>query len=68
VGLGPAGCGQVFSWVLVNRPFLLAFVGVVPFVTGLVTIAEDHRVRLATRLVNVSDEPVEIGMEASADG
>ena len=57
------GRGRVFSWALVNRPFLPAFTSVVPFVTGLVTIAEDDRVRLATRFVDLGSEPVEIGME-----
>jgi hypothetical protein len=61
-----SGEGRVFSYAVVARPFLPAFTELVPFVTALVTIAEDERVRLATRLVGLSgpeDAPaVEMGM------
>lgn len=61
-----SGRGRVFSYALVMRPFLPAFADAVPFVTALVTIAEDERVRLATRLVDLPGPPdspeVDVGM------
>ncbi len=57
-----SGRARLFTWARVNRPFLPAFTETVPFVTALVTIAEDDRVRLATRLVGIDGEP-DIGME-----
>ncbi|MFM8237675.1 MAG: Zn-ribbon domain-containing OB-fold protein [Actinomycetota bacterium] len=43
-----SGRGTLFSWAVVRRPFLPAFAGMVPFVTGLVALAEDPAVRIPT--------------------
>jgi uncharacterized OB-fold protein len=48
-----SGRGSLFSWAVVRRPFLPAFADAVPFVTALVALAEDERVRLATYIVDI---------------
>jgi len=45
-----SGRGRVFTWVTVHRAFLPGYEGRVPFVTALVELEEDTRVRLATFL------------------
>ena len=47
-----SGRGTLFSWAVVQRPFLPAFADMVPFVTALVAIDEDPAVRLCTLLVD----------------
>lgn len=47
-----SGRGTLFSWAVVQRPFLPAFADMVPFVTALVAIEEDPAVRLCTLLVD----------------
>ena len=46
-----SGRGTLFSWAVVRRPFLPAFAEMVPFVTGLVALAEDPTVRVPTLVV-----------------
>lgn len=57
-----SGNATLFSWAVVQRPFLPAFADMVPFVTALVAIDEDPNVRLCTLLVDhgelVADMPV----------
>jgi uncharacterized OB-fold protein len=57
-----SGRGTLFSWAVVQRPFLPAFADMVPFVTALVAIEEDPAVRLCTIVVDhgelVPDMPV----------
>jgi len=48
-----SGRGCVFTWVRVHRAFLPGYEGRVPFVTALVELEEDARVRLATFLRDV---------------
>jgi uncharacterized OB-fold protein len=48
-----SGQGRLFSWAVVRRPFLPAFAEMVPFVTALVSLDEDPRVRLVTYVVDV---------------
>jgi hypothetical protein len=54
----------LFSWAVVQRPFLPAFTDMVPFVTALVAIEEDPAVRLCTLLVDhdelVAEMPVAV--------
>lgn len=47
-----SGNGTLFSWAVVQRPFLPAFADMVPFVTALVAIDEDPAVRLCTLVVD----------------
>lgn len=46
------GAATLFSWVVVRRAFLPAFVDRVPFVTALVALDEDPDVRLCTYIVD----------------
>jgi uncharacterized OB-fold protein len=54
----------LFSWAVVERPFLPAFAAMVPFVTALVALEEDPAVRVVTILVDCDpgeltvDQPV----------
>ena len=43
-----SGRGTLFTWVVVQRPFLPAFADKVPFVTALVALDEDPAVRMVT--------------------
>lgn len=60
------GRGTLFSWVVVRQVFLPQYDP--PYVTALIAVDEDPDVRLATRLVDVDpddldlaiDEPVEV--------
>jgi hypothetical protein len=51
-----SGQGRLFTWTVVTHPFLPAFREQVPFVTGLVALAEDPGVRLATLMVDCVPE------------
>jgi hypothetical protein len=53
------GRATLFSWAVVRRAFLPAFADRVPFVTAVVALDEDPRVRLATLLVDVEAEALE---------
>jgi uncharacterized OB-fold protein len=56
----------LFSWTVVQRPFLPAFADKVPFVSALVALDEDPAVRIVTYLVDAdpaelrADTPVEV--------
>jgi hypothetical protein len=60
------GHGTLFSWAVVRRPFLPAFAELVPFVTGLVVLDVNPRVRMVSYVVDceperlVADQPVEV--------
>ena len=47
-----SGRGTLFSWAAVDRAFVPAFSEQVPYLTGLVALAEEPAVRLVTRLVD----------------
>ena len=59
-----SGRATLFSWAVVRRAFLPAFEDKVPFVSALVALDDDPRVRLATYIVGadpdalVADTPV----------
>jgi uncharacterized OB-fold protein len=60
-----SGRGSLFTWVVVERAFLPAFADMVPFVTALVGLGEDERVRIVTLLADTDaaslavDQPME---------
>ncbi len=54
-----SGRGRVFTWTVVHHAFLPAFRDQVPFITGLVALAEDPGVRLATLFVDCSADELE---------
>ena len=49
-----SGRGTLFSWAVVERVFLPAFADRVPYITALIALEEDPRVRLCTYLVEVA--------------
>jgi uncharacterized OB-fold protein len=55
-----SGRGRVFTWVVVHRA-LGGYVGPLPYVTALVELEEDARVRLATSLRDVPGSGLRIG-------
>jgi uncharacterized OB-fold protein len=65
-----SGRGTLFSWTVVRHPFAKPFAEHVPFATGLVSLAEDPAVRLATLLVDGDpaalrvDQPVRVVFRA----
>ncbi len=56
-----SGRGRLFSWAVVQRPFLPAFAEMIPFVTALVSLEEAPEVRIVTYVVDV--DPAELGAE-----
>lgn len=58
------GTGRLFSWTVVERAFLPAFEDRVPFVSGLVALDDDPRVRIVSYVVDCEpasltvDQPV----------
>jgi len=57
-----SGRGRIFTWVRVHRAFLPGFGDRVPFVTVLVELDEDPRVRLASFLHGIPGGGPRIGM------
>ena len=51
-----SGRGTLFSWAVVRRALVPAFANKVPFVTGLVALAEDPAVRVVTNLIDCDPE------------
>ncbi len=47
-----SGRGRLFSWTVVERAFLPAFEDRVPFVSGLVALDDDPRVRIVSYVVD----------------
>jgi len=48
-----SGRASLFSWAVVQRPFLPAFADMIPFVTALVALEEDPAVRIVTYVVDI---------------
>jgi hypothetical protein len=64
---GPvSGRGTLFSFAVVRRAWLPEFAPLVPFATGLVALAEDPAVRLATRFVDCDPEELRIDLPVRA--
>ena len=61
-----SGRATLFSWAVVWRAFLPAFADIVPFVTALVALEEDPRVRLVTMIIDVSPEALGAEMPLEA--
>ncbi len=67
-----SGRGRLFSWAVVQRPFLPAFADLVPFVTALVALEEDPAVRIVTYVVDAdpatlaADLPLEVSFRPLA--
>jgi uncharacterized OB-fold protein len=57
-----SGRGRLFTWVRVQRAFLPGYEPLVPFVTALVELEEDPRVRLATFLRDVPANGLRVGL------
>ena len=57
-----SGRGRLFTWVTVHRAFLPGYEDRVPFVTALVELEEDARVRLATFLHDVPPGGLRVGL------
>jgi uncharacterized OB-fold protein len=61
-----SGRARLFSWAVVQRPFLPAFAEMIPFVTALVALEEDPAVRIVTYIVDadpgalVADVPLSV--------
>src|SRR3954462_7097280 len=51
--LATSGNARLFSWAVVQRPFLPAFADMIPFVTALVALEEAPEVRIVTYVVDV---------------
>lgn len=61
--LGSQITGQVYSFIVVHRPFLRSFVDDVPYVAALVELDDLDTVRITANVVNIDDpREVEIGM------
>lgn len=60
-----SGRGTLFSWALVERALWKPFADRVPYVTGLVALAEDPRVRIVTNVVDC--EPSELRMDMAVE-
>ena len=61
-----SGRGTVFSYAVVQRPLLREFAPLVPFATGIVTLAEDARLRVVTRFVDCDPAAIRIDLPVRA--
>lgn len=57
-----SGRGRVYSFVTVRRALYAPFADLVPYVSGIVTIDEDHDVRIVTRFLDADPETIAIDM------
>lgn len=57
-----SGAGSLFSWALVTRALFAPFETKVPYVTGLVALAEDPAVRIVTQIVDWDPQRLEVDM------
>lgn len=56
-----SGRGNLYSWAVVRRALARPFASKVPYVPGLVTVAEDPAVRIVTNLVDC--DPAELRLD-----
>lgn len=59
---GVSGRGRVYSFAVVERAFHAGFADRLPYVTAMVELEEDPRVRLFTNIVDSAPGSVEVGM------
>jgi len=57
-----SGRGTLFTWSVVRHGWIPQFANLLPFVTGLVALAEDPAVRLATYVVDCAPEDLRCDM------
>lgn len=57
-----SGLGRLFSWAVVQRPFLPAFAEMIPFVTALVELVDAPAVRIVSYVVDVDADALESGL------
>ena len=57
-----SGRGQLFSWAEVHHPLHPPYEDLLPYISGLVTLEEDPRIRYVTRIVDCSSDSLVIGM------
>jgi uncharacterized OB-fold protein len=57
-----SGRGHLFSWAVVRRALVKPFAGKVPYLTGLVALEEDPKVRLVTTLVDCAAEELRVDL------
>ena len=62
-----SGRGTLFSWCLVDRPLYKAFAGKTPYVTGLIALEEDPRVRLVSLIEDCAPQSLEMEMPMRVD-
>jgi len=61
-----SGRGTVFSFAVVHRPLVREFAPLVPFATGIVTLAEDPWLRVVTRFVDCDPARLRIDLPVRA--
>jgi len=61
-----SGAGTLFSFAVVRRSLLREFAPLVPFATGIVSLAEDPSVRLVTRFVDCDPDALRIDLPVRA--
>jgi hypothetical protein len=61
-----SGRATLFSFAVVRRAWVAPFGALAPYATGLVALAEDPAVRLATRLVDCAPEELRVDMPVHA--
>jgi uncharacterized OB-fold protein len=57
-----SGRGNLFSWAVVTRALFEPFAGKVPYVTGLIALAEDPAVRLVSNVVDCAASDLRVDM------
>jgi uncharacterized OB-fold protein len=57
-----SGRGRLFAWTVVRRAFLPAFEEMVPFVTALVDLDVDPRVRIVSYVVDCDPDALDAGL------
>ncbi len=61
-----SGRATLFSWTVVHQPLAQGFGELVPYTTGLVALAEDPSVRLATLLVDCDPAALRVDQPVTA--
>jgi uncharacterized protein len=61
-----SGTGTLFAWAVVRRALHPAFAELVPYVSAIVTLAEDETVRMVGRLLVDADHPLKVGARVRA--
>lgn len=57
-----SGCATLFSWCHVTRALFKQYASKAPYITGIVVLEEDPRVRLVTLLVDCQPDALRIDM------